>query len=337
MTSEYNVEGEDNQQQFPTRPLSAEEVARLSDQGCSCPDWSGVEVAEGFDPGTVRATHFSGRVRLGVFSKPVAFFGGVEKPAGIYNATIHNCTIGNNVYIGQIRNYIANYVIEDDVAIENVDLLAVEGESSFGNGTEVAVVNEAGGREIPIYDKLSAHTAYILAFYRHRPGVIERLGTMIAGYTDSVTSSVGWVAAGARLINCRIIKNLRIGPATVMEGVNRLENGSVNSCVEDPVYIGPGVYAEDFIICSGSKAVRRAGQAIFGRRVRILRKLRRIPWRGMLDIRRAIYRHAPQVHPPDRRSIFILERRQRDQPEQSYVQARTKPPGNRRAGIQDRK
>jgi len=253
MTSEYNVEGEDNQQQFPTRPLSAEEVARLSDQGCSCPDWSGVEVAEGFDPGTVRATHFSGRVRLGVFSKPVAFFGGVEKPAGIYNATIHNCTIGNNVYIGQIRNYIANYVIEDDVAIENVDLLAVEGESSFGNGTEVAVVNEAGGREIPIYDKLSAHTAYILAFYRHRPGVIERLGTMIAGYTDSVTSSVGWVAAGARLINCRIIKNLRIGPATVMEGVNRLENGSVNSCVEDPVYIGPGVYAEDFIICSGSK------------------------------------------------------------------------------------
>jgi len=49
------------------------------------------------------------------------------------------------------------------------------------------------------------------------------------------------------------MKNLRIGPGTVIEGANRLENGSINSCVEDPVYIGPGVFAEDFIVCSGSR------------------------------------------------------------------------------------
>ena len=66
--------------------------------------------------------------------------------------------------------------------IENVDLLAVEGESAFGNGVEVAVVNEAGGREIPIYDNLSAHTAYVIAFYRHRPKVIENLKKMIGDY-----------------------------------------------------------------------------------------------------------------------------------------------------------
>ncbi len=140
MASEHYADAEQNENLFQTRPLSAEEISRLRDQGCSCADWSNVEVADGFDTGAVRATHFSGRVRLGVFEKRVAFFGGVEKSAGISNATIHNCTIGNNVYIDQIRNYIANYVIEDDVIIENVDLLAVEGESSFGNGTEVAVL-----------------------------------------------------------------------------------------------------------------------------------------------------------------------------------------------------
>jgi hypothetical protein len=224
-----------------------QEISRLTGQGCTCSDWSCVEVAEGFNTETVRATHFSGRVRLGVFKKRVTFFGGVEKPAGISNATIHNCTIGNDVYIDHVRNYIANYAIENDVVIQNVNLLAVEGESSFGNGTHVAVVNEAGGREIPIYDRLSAQTAYVLAFYRHR------LKAMIAGYTTSVTSSMGLVAAGAKLSNCGIIKNLRIGPATVIEGVNRLQNGSINSCVEDPVYIGPGVYAKDFIVCSGAK------------------------------------------------------------------------------------
>ena len=234
------------------RPLSSEEIARLTSQGCSSTDWSKVQVAGGFNAEKVKSTHFSGDVKLGAFEKQVSFFGGVKKPTGISNATIHNCTIGDNVYIDQIRSYVSTYIIEDDVLIENVDLLAVEGKSSFGNGTIVAVVNEAGGREIPIYDHLSAHTAYIIAFYRHRPKVIETLQKMIADYTASVTSSVGLVAKGAKLINCRIIKNVKIGPAAVIEGVNRLENGSVNSCPEDPVYIGPGVFAEDFIACSGS-------------------------------------------------------------------------------------
>ncbi len=234
------------------RPLSNEEVKRLTDQGCSCTNWSDVQVAGDFRPEQVRTTRFSGKIRLGVFEKEVSFFGGVTKPAGISNATIHNCHIGNNVYIHQVGNYIANYVIEDGVAIENVDILAVEGETSFGNGTEVAVVNEAGGREIPIYDHLSAQTAYVIAFYRHRPKVIENLQKMISEYARSVTLSTGLLATGARLINCRIIKNVKVGPAAVIEGINRLENGSVNSCVEDPVYIGPGVFAEDFICCSGS-------------------------------------------------------------------------------------
>jgi hypothetical protein len=235
------------------RSLSAEEMSKLASQGCSCADWSDVEVAEGFDARRVRHVHFSGKVKLGVFEGEVSFFGGVKKPAGICDATIHNCTIGDNVYIGQIRNYVANYCIEDDVVIENVDLLAVEGESSFGNGTEVAVVNEASGREIPIYDHLSAHAAYLIAFYRHRPKVIEKLREMIAAYTRSVSSSMGLVGKGARLINCRIIKNVKVGPGGVVEGASRLENGSVNSCAEDPVNIGPGVFAKDFICCSGSE------------------------------------------------------------------------------------
>ncbi len=235
------------------RPLTSDEIAQLTSQGCSCNDWSKVLVAEGFGPGKVTATHFSGDVKLGVFEKQVSFLGGFTKPAGISSATIHNCTIGNNVYINQVRNYIANYIIEDDVVIDNIDLLATEGQSSFGNGTEVAVVNEAGGREIPIYDHLSAHTAYIIAFYRHLPKVIQKLRKMIADYTASISSSMGLVAKGAKIINCRIIKNVRIGRAGIIEGIIRLENGSINSCQEDPIFIGHGVFADNFIVCSGSK------------------------------------------------------------------------------------
>lgn len=250
---EENMTPESNACHQTHRSISAQQIAQLIDQGCSCDDWSNVKVAAGFRAETVKSARFSGEIKLGVFEKQVSFFGGVTAPTGINNATIHNCTIGDNVYISNVRNYIANYVIEDDAVIDNIDLLAVEGESSFGNGLEIAVVNEAGGREIPIYDRLSAQTAYTLAFYRHRPKVIEKLRKMIADYAASVTCSAGLVGKGARIVNCGLIKNVKVGPAAVIEGVNKLDDGSVNSCQEDPVYIGPGVFAEHFIACSGSK------------------------------------------------------------------------------------
>jgi hypothetical protein len=234
------------------RALAAGEIEQLAQQGCTCTDWANVQVAEGFRPERVRHTHFCGAIRLGVFDREISFFGGVTRPTGIRHATLHNCTVGDNVYINAVRNYIANYVIEDEAVIDGIDLLAVEGESAFGNGTQVAVVNEAGGREVPIYDRLSAQTAYVLAFYQHRPQVVQKLRAMIDGYTASVRSGMGRVSKGARIMNSRLLKNVRIGPAATVEGANRLENGSINSCPEDPVYIGPGVYAEDFIVASGS-------------------------------------------------------------------------------------
>ncbi len=233
--------------------LSREQIKTLEDNGCTCHDWGGVEVVQDFDAAKVRWTHFSGNVRLGRFEKMVEYAGGVKKPAGISYATIHNCNIGHNVCISHVKNYIANYNIEDDVIIDNIDLLAVEGDSSFGNGVEVSVVNEAGGREIAIYDRLSAQQAYVMAFYRHRKKLIENIRAMINNYTNTVRSSMGVVGKGSKLTNCRIIKNVKIGPACVIEAVNRLENGSINSCAEDPVYVGPGVFAHDFIFCSGSK------------------------------------------------------------------------------------
>ncbi len=235
------------------RCLSAEEIFQLTTQGCSCEDWSHVQVAEEFRPERVHDAHFSGDVKLGKFDNHVSFFGGVRKPTGLYRVTLHNCIVGDNAYLGHARSYIANYLIENDVVIDNVDLLAVEGECSFGNGKAVSVVNEGGGRAIPIYDRLSAQTGYILAFYRHRAAAIGRLNDMIRQYAASVTSSMGRIGRGARITNCGLLKNIKVGPAAVIEGANRLENGSINSSTEDPVYIGPGVYAEDFIVASGAR------------------------------------------------------------------------------------
>lgn len=234
------------------RKLTKDEMEQLILQDCCCDDWNLIEVVPGFIPGNVRATRFTGVNKLGRFEGEIELFGGVRLKSGIVNAHLHNCTVGDNTLINNVKGYIANYAIGKNVIIHNLDQLAVEGLTSFGNGTRVKVINESGGREIPIYDHLSAQVAYILALYRHRMHAVNLIGELVANYVASVTSSCGTVCDGVQMINCGTIRNVRIGPFAFLEGIAKLENGSLNSTASDPIKIGQGVILENFIVSSGT-------------------------------------------------------------------------------------
>ena len=145
------------------RKLSQEEITALKANLCFCSDWSQIEVREGFSPEYVHHTRFSGNIRLGAFNKEFSLPGGMKKHSGLFHTTLHNVTVGDDCCIENVKNYIANYVIGNDCFIENVDIILTDGVSSFGNGVEAAVLNETGGREVMIYDRLSAQAAYILS------------------------------------------------------------------------------------------------------------------------------------------------------------------------------
>ena len=135
------------------RKLNEIEIQTLKNQGCSAVDWNNVEVAQDFKTDYIYYTRFSGVVKLGVFEYEFSLAGGMKKHAGLYHTTLHNVTVGNHCCIENVKNYIANYQIGDYTFIENVDIILVDGKSKFGNGVEVAVLNETGGREVPIYDR----------------------------------------------------------------------------------------------------------------------------------------------------------------------------------------
>ena len=234
-------------------PIAKKQIKQLENQNCQCDNWKDVLVSPDFKPDNVKNTTFSGRVKLGRLDKLINFYGGVNKPAGIYNAYLHNCTVGNNVYISNVTNHIANYIIEDDCIIDHIDLLAVEGQTTFGNGIKAVVINEAGGREVTIFDNLTAQIAYITALHRHRTEIRKKLEKLIAQYTESVKSDTGVIGKGAHLSNCGTIKNVKIGPAAIIGNVKRLENGTIKSCPQDPTEVGAGVIAKDFIIAEGAK------------------------------------------------------------------------------------
>lgn len=233
------------------RQLTEKEIAALTVYGCSAENWNNVTVAEKFSPDFVSNVHFSGEIHLGTYDKTFEMPGGLIKHSGIYNCCLHNCTIGNDVYIDKIHNYIANYTIQDGTYIENVNIMIVDGYSTFGNGITVPVMNEGGGREIPIFDYLSAPLAYIQTLYRHRHELILHLHDLIDDYATSLKSNAGTIGSNVRIVNCGSIKNVRIGNCAIIEGASILENGSINSNEEAPVIVGSGVKCNDFILSSG--------------------------------------------------------------------------------------
>lgn len=234
------------------RHLSSDEIGRLQAQECLAEDWQNVWVSPDFTTEYVHQTRFSGEVKLGVFQDEFELPGGIKKHSRLRSVTLHNVTIGDNCLVENIQNYIANYNIGDNCFIENVDLMLVDGVSTFGNGIEVSVLNETGGREVPINDKLSAHMAYIMALYRHRPGLTARLKELADYYSQKYASDRGTIGNHVRIMNTGVIENLRIGDYANICGAYRLKNGSINSNEEAPVYIGHGVICDDFIVSSGS-------------------------------------------------------------------------------------
>ena len=196
---------------------------------------------------------FSGSIRLGSFEGYHSFPGGISLRNGVRNAFLHNVTLGDRVLIRKTGEYIANYEIGDDSLVDNVDVLAVEGESSFGNVVEVSVLNETGGREVVMTDNLSAHTAYIMAMYRHRGSLNGKISALARAYADSRRSTIGKVGKNVRICNCGVITDVSVGDCADINGAMRLHDGSINSNEFAPVIVGSGVRAEHFIFSSGSQ------------------------------------------------------------------------------------
>ena len=143
------------------RPLNDSEKTALQNQGCFSQDWSSIKVSDNFSTGDIHNVRFTGDIQLG-------------KVSGLYNSSIINCEIGDDVLIDNARK-VQNYKINDGVVIENVDTISVDGPTSFGNGFEIEALNEGGGRDLMIFDRLSAQLAYILVCYRHDPDLIAAI------------------------------------------------------------------------------------------------------------------------------------------------------------------
>lgn len=231
--------------------LSNEQISSLKSNGCTCADWARVRVTPGFDPARMRNTVFAGDVTIGSVEGRIVS-GGTDKPCGIYNAVLNNCCIGSNVRISNVAVHISNYHIADDVCIEDVGTIEASPDAAFGNGVHVNAVNEAGRREVVIFNELSAQFAYLMCLHRHRPDFIEKLNRIALDYADSQRVGHGTISTGASISFVRRIVDTNIGPNAVVSGTSKLINGTILSSPQAPSFVGDDVIARDFIIAEGA-------------------------------------------------------------------------------------
>lgn len=238
------------------RNLTQTEITKLLERGCYAKDWNCVKVKCGtLDTSRYTNVRFSGTVLLGEQNGEIELAGGISTLTGIKNVLLHNCTVGDNVYINNVTQYIANYTLCEGVIINNIDCLIANEGSTFGNGTEVSVLNETGGRDVKIYDKLSSQVAYVMALYRHRQDLISQLTKLIDNYIEKVRSEGAVIGRNTKILNTGEMIDLRVGEGAVINGASRLVDGSINSTINAPSVIGRGVIAEHFIISDSTSVI----------------------------------------------------------------------------------
>ncbi len=236
------------------RHLTTEEINQLKGNGCSASDWNCISVADPFIPEHYRNVKFSGSVSLGTTARThLRHDAEIPYQSGIYNASIHNVSIADDVHISDIHNYISDINIEEGCFLQNIDRISCHKGATFGVGTMVSVLNETGGREVPISPNLSAHTAYLMAMYRHDEPLTSAIKALVDKETELQRNSKARIGADSMIRNVGTITDVTIGECAIIEGATRLRNGTIASTRSGVVTVGAGVIAESFIFASGSK------------------------------------------------------------------------------------
>ena len=229
------------------RKLTEREIGVLEDQGCTAEDWWNVEVDDDdFRTDGVRQTAFFGHVCIGALTGTVEVEEGFARRAGIRNATLRNVSVGNDCLIENVAGYISNYDIGDNSYISHVGVISAHGDSTFGNGNKVAVLNEGGEPNVVLYDKLTAQTAHLML---HAPA----LRTLVEREVEArPLAEHGTIGTSVRIIGLRDMQNVCVGDGCEIQGACRLNESTILSSDESSTFIGPDTIIDNTIVACGA-------------------------------------------------------------------------------------
>jgi len=242
---------------IPVRPLFRDEIAQLEKQGNSSADWSRVLVVEGFDWRWIEHSSFHGDVILGRFARQVSLTEGLQLPAGIYRSTLANCVIGHDALVRDVK-ILAGYIVCPGAILLDCGSITCEGGTGFGNGGQIPLGIESGGREVPVYAEIDVESAAAVARSRAQAGFLQRYRQAIEEYVARVHWSRGIIGTAAKVRAVPKIRNTFIGPCADLDGATCVSDSTILSGFEEPTLVDSGAAVSGSILQWGSRVTTMA-------------------------------------------------------------------------------
>lgn len=245
------------------RALSSGEIDELTANGNRCVDWSLLRVTDPFSPDLVRNSEFAGLVRLGAIGPSVIEHHDFLAPVGITDSRIVACDVGDGCAIHDC-SYVAHYVIGDGCVLLSNDEIHVSNHAKFGNGivmegegeslrVEMDLMNEAGGRSVLPFERMTCADAYLWARRRDDPELMKAFQSMTDAMFDHRRGRYGTIGRGTVMKSNAIVKDVAIGESAYVKGANKLKNLTILSSEEERTQIGEGVELVNGIVGRGCK------------------------------------------------------------------------------------
>lgn len=245
------------------RPLSADEILKLEQNGNACTNWSSVSVEDPFHPNLFKNNTFAGLIRIAACENIFLRYHDFTVPAGITNSTVISCDIGTNSAV-HYCTYLSHYIVGERVILYRIDEMSTTDHAKFGEGIvkdgeaeavriTLEPINEAGGRAIFPFCKMIPADAFLWARFREDAALIAKFEAITQQSADTRRGHYGKVGSESVIKSSRVIKDVNFGECIYVKGANKLKNLTVKSTEAEPSQIGEGVELVNGIIGLGSR------------------------------------------------------------------------------------
>jgi NDP-sugar pyrophosphorylase family protein len=234
------------------RSLTDKEVAVLKAQGNRCTDWDQVRAAYGFMTEHIFDSVFSGKCVLGIFHGRGKRVGkSVELPSGIYKSNVINSEIGSDCLVSNTA-LLSNYIVKENAVIYQTQAMMGSGDTVFGNGTDIAVGPETGGRNVHSFAEITIPIAEAVATRRGDTAFQEAYRDFIRRYSEQCRMPFGVVEGGCLIWNTKKIEDVFFDKGVILDGADLVKNCTLLGTDKESTEISHGAVLKDTCVQWGS-------------------------------------------------------------------------------------
>lgn len=170
-------------------------------------------------------------------------------------------TVADGFDAGCVRNvrFEGEVQIGNNCRIENVSIIRTTEDATYGEGTTLAVLNEAGDGNVTMYSGLTSQMAAIMVAYEADKQFSSSLSNMLREHIDTHRPKCTTIGNNVTITDCRELTNVYIGDDCEVCGASRLVECTLRGVLGTSIFVGDNVIC-DSVIMQGDASVTDAAR-----------------------------------------------------------------------------